>query len=335
LVALLRAASAAPAPHPATGRLHRAGRDLRLPESSSMEPSQAAPPEAAASHSKEAANSGQAEDEDAEILRIEKELDRIHHDPVARRAFYRQIEETVECVRKGKVIPRRLMVESLYPDRAQAANPRLASVAIPSISAAQTQPSRLQPSSSLIATANGFHSILPEPTSLRANPIRHRLAGRASAETEFSNSLPPILSPAGDGTLNSQVVAHLLYWARQNNCPPELALATAWQESRMTLNPADGSSGEIGILQILPARAKAEGVNPKSLRNPDVNMWLGTKLLAQYYREEGTISGAAMKYVAGPNLFNHRYPPSVRDYIAWYSGSVRSYARYFKQYVNF
>jgi soluble lytic murein transglycosylase-like protein len=103
----------------------------------------------------------------------------------------------------------------------------------------------------------------------------------------------------------------------------------------MSLRPPDGSSGEIGIMQILPARAKSEGVDPRRLRNPDVDMWLGTKLLARYYREEGSIARAAMKYVAGPGVFDHTYPAGVRDYIRWYSNSVQGYADYFAQYVNF
>lgn len=103
----------------------------------------------------------------------------------------------------------------------------------------------------------------------------------------------------------------------------------------MSLDPPVGSSGEIGIMQILPARASAEGIDPKQLRDPDVNIWLGTMLLARYYHQEGTIAGAAMKYVAGPGVFAHHYPADVRDYIGWYSKSVATYANFFSQAPRF
>ena len=103
----------------------------------------------------------------------------------------------------------------------------------------------------------------------------------------------------------------------------------------MSLRPPDGTSGEIGMMQILPARAKAEGVDPRSLRDADVDMWLGTRLLARYYREEGSVGRAAMKYVAGPRVFERSYSGGVRNYILWYSKSVQTYAAYFAQYLNF
>jgi hypothetical protein len=86
-------------------------------------------------------------------------------------------------------------------------------------------------------------------------------------------------------------------------------------------------------LQILPSRAEAEGVNPSSLADPEVNLWLGTKLLAQYFREEGSTARAAMKYVAGPGVFQRRLSADLREYIAWYSASVENYAQYFAQYL--
>ncbi len=103
----------------------------------------------------------------------------------------------------------------------------------------------------------------------------------------------------------------------------------------MSLYPARGSSGEVGIMQILPERAGVEGVSPSRLDNPETNLWLGTRLLARYYQEEGSIARAAMKYVGGPGVFGKRYSRDVRRYIESYSASVNSYAEYFGQHLRF
>ena len=324
----------------ATARLEASGTESAKPAASQIAASQPASPP----------NGGAPEDTDAEILRIEKNLDRINHDRAARHAFYEQIDKMVSLVREGKIIPEKLMLTGTAPGPAVSSNERFA----PSASAAppiQTGKSgRLDapgnPNAALIlfhstalpsgasaaSGASGVSGPSGAPAMAAIHSIPHPMQDTAP---RFPTKFPVIQSPSGNGELDARVVSRLLYWAKQNKCPADLALATAWQESRMTLYPADGSSGEIGILQILPARAQAEGVNPKSLRSPDVDMWLGTKLLAEYFQQEGSIRRAAMQYVAGPNVFAHHYPARVRDYVAWYSNSVHDYAGYFKHYVDF
>ena len=127
----------------------------------------------------------------------------------------------------------------------------------------------------------------------------------------------------------------LIHWAQENECPIELALATAWRESEMSLRPPRGSSGEIGMMQIMPERARLESVDPARLEDPKTNMWLGTKLLARYYKQEGSVARAAMMYVAGPGVFGKTYGPDLRNYIARYSSSVANFATYFGTYMNF
>jgi hypothetical protein len=248
-----------------------------------------------------------SEDTDVEIRRIEKDLERISRNPAAREQFYAQIEHLVASVRNNQAIP-------------------------------ETTLDLKGPMSSLPVS----RAVLPT-SSLRLRSVPPRLEGWLGSLSppppeevlpSFGADVSGLPDPQGS-PISARTVARLLYWARKNGCPPQLALATAWQESRMSLRPPDGASGEIGIMQILPARAKSEGVDPRRLRNPDVDMWLGTKLLARYYREEGSIAGAAMKYVAGPGVFDHRYPAGVREYISWYSNSVQDYAEYFARYVNF
>ncbi len=252
--------------------------------------------------------------QDAEIERIESDLELIHHNPAARKLFYEQIEELVEHIRRGRGVPQTLMAALQPATPRQPApnlpNPVLASKPEPEIPDLEVSP---RPA--------GF--ITP---SLLSGPGSTPLPGRA--DQTANDFIPRVRGPDGQ-EVGPKVVSRLIYWARKNGCPPNLALATAWQESRLSLYPSDGSSGEIGIMQILPARAISEGVDPDRLRNPEVDMWLGTKLLARYYREEGSVRRAAMKYVAGPNVFDHHYPPSVRGYIRWYSDSVQLYAAYF------
>jgi hypothetical protein len=246
---------------------------------------------------------------DVEILRIEEDLERIRRDPSARQGFYDEMTRLVENVRNNQAISQVSAKDINSSASVISSSPHAASTPSPPGHASLTP---------LLEDWLGFLT-LPLPRQIVAH---------------FGGDARGLHDPPGSG-VDAQTASRLLYWARKNGCPPQLALATAWQESRISLRPPDGSSGEIGIMQILPARARSEGVDPRSLRDPDVDMWLGTKLLARYYREEGSIARAAMKYVAGPGVFDHRYPAPLRDYIRWYSMSVQDYADYFAHYVKF
>jgi soluble lytic murein transglycosylase-like protein len=252
---------------------------------------------------------GATEDSDAETNRIESDLERIERDPAARGAFYARIDRLVDCIRNNREISPTLTVEAEWPA------PAVSTLQRPAVS----------PHSPAL---HSFVAPLTSPVSSLSPPQPQQIVPRLPGDIQ------EIKNPQG-GAISPHVISRLLYWATKNGCPPQLALATAWQESRMSLRPPDGSSGEIGIMQILPARAEAEGIDPRRLRNPDVDMWLGTKLLARYYREEGSIARAAMKYVAGPRVFRREYSLAVKNYIGWYSKSVQAYAVYFAQYVNF
>lgn len=332
-VAYALAASAVPPSQPGAAR-HKSRVDAGI-QAIQAEPSEAAHPPITAGPSTPAEASAAGEDTDFEILRIEQDLDRINQDPAARVAFYNQIDEMVSRVRSGRLIPQRLLLKSEPAGISPPAPARIQPLSPGVLSLLEAEPGKVEPAVSAGPAFTPFHSSMPSSAHLSTPEMHASFVPLRRVRPSVAADFSVIQSPAGDRMLDVHVVSRLLYWARKNNCPPELALATAWQESRMSVNPADGSSGEIGILQILPARAKAEGVDPRRLRNPDVDMWLGTKLLAQYYRQEGSVSGAAMKYVGGPNVFGHRYPRNVRNYIGWYAGSVQGYAGYFKQYVNF
>jgi hypothetical protein len=113
-----------------------------------------------------------------------------------------------------------------------------------------------------------------------------------------------------------------------------LALGVAWIESHLQTYPPRGAAGEVGVFQILPARCRIEGWPPKRLKEPEFNAWLGTRLLARYYREEGSWARAAAKYVAGPRVFDRSYSQDLWAYIDWYASSVDSYAGYFSRYQS-
>ncbi|MGH9452466.1 MAG: hypothetical protein ACRD2O_00675, partial [Terriglobia bacterium] len=106
-VAYAFAASAVPPSQPGAAR-HKSRADAGI-QASETQPGEAAPPPMPASQSTPADASGAIEDTDFEILRIERDLDRINQDPAARSAFYNQIDEMVSRVRSGKPIPQRLM----------------------------------------------------------------------------------------------------------------------------------------------------------------------------------------------------------------------------------
>jgi soluble lytic murein transglycosylase-like protein len=139
---------------------------------------------------------------------------------------------------------------------------------------------------------------------------------------------------ATGGIIDRTAYLRVVRWAKVNGTPVPLALGVAWVESRLHTHPPRGAAGEVGMFQIMPARCKIEGWPPKRLTEPEFNAWLGTRLLARYYLEEGTWARAAAKYVAGPGVFNKTYSGEVWNYINWYASSVNSYAGYFSQYQS-
>lgn len=256
---------------------------------------------------------------DPEVLGIEATLRRIEQDARARQQFYAEVDSLVRRVRSGQPIPQSLMLDSQLPlplhHTAGFSGTLIAS--------------NLPPPRLLEQSITAAAPVAPAP------PLRPPGSGIASPNVASSQPLNPRLLSPKSTRLDPAVVSRVVYWAQVNGCPTELALAVAWQESGMNPHPARGASGEIGIMQILPERARLEGVDPARLTDPETNLRLGTTLLARYYSEEGSVARAAMKYVAGPGVFGKRYAPDVRDYISWYSSSVDNNARYFGQYLNF
>jgi soluble lytic murein transglycosylase-like protein len=78
--------------------------------------------------------------------------------------------------------------------------------------------------------------------------------------------------------------------------PPSLALAVAQRESGFN-QAARGTSGEVGVFQLMPGTAAQLGVDPSNL---DQNIQGGLTYLGQLYRQFGDWSLALEAYNGGP-----------------------------------
>lgn len=88
--------------------------------------------------------------------------------------------------------------------------------------------------------------------------------------------------------------------ARQMGIPPDLAVAIAYQESRLNPQPKDSPKGAIGIMQVRPIAARDVGVNPDDLRDPNVNIDAGLRYLKKALTETPDPRLAVVYYNAGP-----------------------------------
>jgi len=69
--------------------------------------------------------------------------------------------------------------------------------------------------------------------------------------------------------------------AKEMGVPPNLAIAIAYHESRLNPNAPRGTSGEFGIMQVMPKTGKGMGYTNKDLSDPDKNIEAGLKYLKQ------------------------------------------------------
>lgn len=90
--------------------------------------------------------------------------------------------------------------------------------------------------------------------------------------------------------------------AKAMGIPPELAVAVAYQESRLNPSVQAGSAGEIGIMQIKPNTAKEMGFSLEDIKSPEKNIDAGLKYLKRSLDlSEGDPRLAAAGYNAGIN----------------------------------
>ena len=82
---------------------------------------------------------------------------------------------------------------------------------------------------------------------------------------------------------------------------PTLAVAIAYQESRLNPNVGRGTSGEIGMMQVMPATGKGLGFDEKALADPQKNIEAGIKYLQRGLAATGNDPMlAAAFYNGGP-----------------------------------
>ena len=114
---------------------------------------------------------------------------------------------------------------------------------------------------------------------------------------------------AGTIDLRSLITAQ----ANAQGVPPAIALAVAQKESgtaqwTQTGNLVTGTSGEIGVFQLMPATAASLGVDPTDVNQ---NIVGGVSLLASLYQKYGSWAQALSAYNSGSPNGSPSYASSV------------------------
>jgi soluble lytic murein transglycosylase-like protein len=112
-------------------------------------------------------------------------------------------------------------------------------------------------------------------------------------------------------TINLQTL--IAQQAVANGVPPQIALAVAQQESGTAQwtpngNLVTGTSGEIGVFQLMPATAAGLGVDPTDVNQ---NIAGGVGLLAQLYQQYGNWPEALSAYNSGSPTGSPIYAANV------------------------
>jgi soluble lytic murein transglycosylase-like protein len=112
----------------------------------------------------------------------------------------------------------------------------------------------------------------------------------------------------------SQIVIDLISEAAGRwGVPASLAIAVAERESGFRQS-AVGTSGEIGVFQLMPAAASDMGVNRESL---DGNIEGGVRYLRSMFDQFGDWGTALAAYNAGPgNVSRGVIPDSTKQYVS-------------------
>jgi len=114
--------------------------------------------------------------------------------------------------------------------------------------------------------------------------------------------------------------------ALDRGVPPAIALAVAQQESDTSQwlpngSLVTGSSGEIGVFQLMPATAASLGVDPGDVNQ---NIQGGISFLAQLFQKYGSWPAALSAYNSGSPTGSPGYASSVLSIAARLGSSVSS-----------
>jgi len=119
----------------------------------------------------------------------------------------------------------------------------------------------------------------------------------------------------------AKVALEIARKAKQMGIDPKLAVVLAYRESRLNPNTKNGTSGEIGLMQVKPATAEMMGFSVDDLRDPAKNIEIGLTYLKQGLDKFGEPELAVAGYNAG---HNHPYftdpqnkplPQSTKEYL--------------------
>ena len=119
----------------------------------------------------------------------------------------------------------------------------------------------------------------------------------------------------------AQVALEIARKAKQMGIDPKLAVALAYRESRLNPNTKNGTSGEIGLMQVMPATAKGMGFSVEELRDPAKNIEIGLTYLKQGLDKFGDPMLAVAGYNAGhdhpyfADPENKSLPDSTKEYL--------------------
>jgi hypothetical protein len=119
----------------------------------------------------------------------------------------------------------------------------------------------------------------------------------------------------------AQVALEIASKAKAMGIDPRLAVALAYRESRLNPNTKNGTSGEIGLMQVMPKTAKGMGFSVEDLRDPAKNIEIGLTYLKQGLDKFGDPMLAVAGYNAGhdhpyfTDPENRSLPDSTKEYI--------------------
>jgi len=119
----------------------------------------------------------------------------------------------------------------------------------------------------------------------------------------------------------NQAALQVVQAAKSAGVEPRLALAIAFREGSLNQNAPKGSSGEIGMMQVLPETAKMLGYKPEDLQDPQKNIEIGLKYLKSGIDKFNDPVLAVAGYNAGMNKpyftdpEKHQLPDSTKQYV--------------------
>ena len=117
--------------------------------------------------------------------------------------------------------------------------------------------------------------------------------------------------------------------AEEYGIDPDLALAVAWRENHFNMG-ADSPKGAIGIMQVMPGNAKGLNLEIKDLRDPDINIDAGMRILKENLDMfDGNERAALVAYNASPNaakryMKNKENPETIPEETRIYLEDIHS-----------